>query len=62
MCQTFYWTARFFVDGEKSKSKYFETQAQRDAFVAANVGWVKRGKICAENLEKHLMEEAPQSP
>lgn len=55
-CQKFCWTARLF--GETVQSRYFETRGERDAFVAANPGWVKRGKICAENLEKHLQEEA----
>lgn len=39
---------------------YFETRTERDAFVAAHEGWVKRGKICAENLSRHLQEEEEQ--
>lgn len=56
MDQKFYWTARLFSDGRAVESKYFETQAERDAFVAAHGAWKKRGKICAENLERHLKE------
>lgn len=61
MCQKFYWTARLFAEGQAPRSKYFETQAERDAYVAAHEGWVKRGKICAENLLKHLQEEETQN-
>ena len=54
MEEKFYWTARFFSDGRAIESKYFETQAARDVFVSEHSKWKKRGKICAENLEKHL--------
>lgn len=54
MCQEFYWTARFFVDGKPEEARYFPTQEERDLFVNEHVGWKKRGKICAENLDKHL--------
>lgn len=57
MCQSFYWTARLFRDGQAVHSKYFATQAERDEFVRCHPGWMKRGKICTENLEKHLLEE-----
>lgn len=56
MCQKFYWTARLFVDGKVIQSKYFATQEERDTFVLEHSEWKKRGKICAENLEKHLGE------
>lgn len=56
MCQEFYWTARLFVDGKQKESKYFKTKEERDIYVAEHDGWVKRGKICAENLERHLQE------
>lgn len=57
MNQKFYWTARLFSNGRAVQSKYFTTQAERDAFVAEHSEWKKRGKICAANLEKHLQEE-----
>lgn len=52
--QKFLWTARLFSDGKLVDSKYFDTQAKRDQFVAENPEWKKRGKICAENLENHI--------
>lgn len=57
MCQEFYWTARFFEDNKAKESKYFATQEERDKFVEENPSWKKRGKICRENLGKHLLEE-----
>lgn len=57
MSRKFYWTARLFLEDKAIQSKYFETQAERDAFVLTHDEWKKRGKICAENLEKHLQEE-----
>lgn len=57
VCQEFYWTARFFVDNKVKESRYFATQEERDEFVAEHDGWKKRGKICAENLDKHLEEQ-----
>lgn len=56
MCKEFRWTAKFFADGKAVEAKYFETQAERDVWVSSHDGWKKRGKICAENLEKHLEE------
>lgn len=56
MCQEFYWTARLFANGKPKESRYFKAQEERDSFVAGHEGWKKRGKICAENLEKHLKE------
>lgn len=58
MSQEFYWTARFFGGGQEIQSKYFATQTERDAFVLAHEGWKKRGKICVENLERHLEDES----
>lgn len=55
MSQEFYWTARLLVDGELKEARYFKTKNERDNYVAEHVGWKKRGKICAENLEKHLL-------
>lgn len=54
MCQKFYYTAKFFVDGAGKETRYFQTQQERDIFVLEHDGWKKRGKICVENLEKHL--------
>lgn len=58
MCTKFYWTARLFANGQPVQSKYFETQMERDRFVSEHEGWKKRGKICAENLDKHLQEDS----
>lgn len=57
MCQEFYWTAKHFVDDKPEETRYFESQSERDNYVAEHAGWKKRGKICAENLEKHLQQE-----
>lgn len=57
MNQKFYWTAKFFVDGEPKETLYFSTKGERDTYVAEHAGWQKRGKICAENLEKHLRKD-----
>lgn len=57
MKQTFYWTARYFENGQLKESRYFKTQAERDQFVLQNEGWKKRGKICSCNLEKHLQNQ-----
>ena len=57
MSQKFYWIARYFAENKSVQSKYFETQAERNTFVQTHSGWKKRGKICVENLEKHLLEE-----
>lgn len=57
MCQKFYWTARLIEEGKIVQSKYFATQEKRDRFVLENKQWKKRGKICIDNLEKHLLEE-----
>lgn len=57
MEEKFFWTARLFEGKEPLRSKYFEIRQERDAFVSANPKWQKRGKICAQNLEKHLGEE-----
>lgn len=54
MSQEFYWTARLFVNDEPKEARYFKTKSERDSYVAEHAGWKKRGKICAENLEKHL--------
>lgn len=59
MCSHFYWTARLFADDQPVQSKYFASQAERDTFVLEHPEWKKRGKICAENLEKHLENEQP---
>lgn len=55
MEQEFYWTARLFVDGKPKEARYFKTQAERDLYVSAHGGWKKRGKICAENLERNVV-------
>lgn len=52
--QQFYWTARKIIDEKKPESKYFKTREERDRFVANHPEWKKRGKICTENLDKHL--------
>lgn len=39
------------------QTKYFASQEERNHFVLKNTGWKKRGKICTENLEKHLERE-----
>lgn len=57
MEQSFYWTARLFSDDRHVESKYFVSRAERDRFVTEHGEWKKRGKICVENLEKHLAEE-----
>lgn len=54
MEQKFYWTAKLFADGKAIKAKYFETEEERNRYVEEHEGWLKRGKICAENLEKNL--------
>lgn len=54
MSQQFYWTAKLFVGDAPRETKYFKAQSKRDAYVAEHEGWKKRGKICVENLEKHL--------
>lgn len=54
MSQEFYWTARFFEGDEPKEALYFATKRERDQYVEEHPGWKKRGKICAENLEKHL--------
>lgn len=56
MKQKFYWTARLFTDHKEVQSKYFESKEERDTFVLEHSEWKKRGKICVENLEKHLQE------
>lgn len=58
MNQEFYWTAKLFVDNKPKETRYFSTQNERDIYVAEHTGWKKRGKICAENLEKHLQENS----
>lgn len=57
LCQSFYWTARLIENGEIVESKYFSTQKERDHFVLKNPKWCKRGKICKQNLEKHLQDK-----
>lgn len=57
MSQKFYWTARLIQDGKIIQSKYFASQEKRNQFVLENNEWKKRGKICVNNLEKHLLEE-----
>lgn len=56
MCQKFCWTAKLFKNGEEKDVRYFSEKQERDLFVEKYPEWKKRGKICAENLEKHLKE------
>ncbi|MGN1021918.1 MAG: hypothetical protein ACI4OJ_00300, partial [Lachnospiraceae bacterium] len=55
------WTARRFEGNKVVDARYFSEQSERDAFVLAHAkeGWKKRGKICRENLSRHLVQ-APQ--
>lgn len=57
MEQEFYWTAKLFNSDEAKEVRYFATRSERDLYVTEHSGWKKRGKICAENLEKHLEED-----
>lgn len=50
-----FYTARKFED-DKVQSRYFITKEERDYFVMNHQGWKKRGMICIENLEKHLLK------
>lgn len=50
---SFLWTARRFEDDKPVEARYFESQQERDQFVADHAGWKKRGKICKDNLGKH---------
>lgn len=57
MNQEFYWTAKLFVDGKVQSVRYFATKNERDEYVNNHPKWKKRGKICIENIEKHLQED-----
>ena len=50
----FLWTARRFENGIPTDERIFVSAEARDAFVARNPGWKKRGKICAGNLSRHV--------
>ena len=56
----FYWTARLIENHQIKASRYFLTKKERDEFVINHSDWKKRGKICAENLDKHLEKEQQQ--
>lgn len=56
MCQEFCWTAKLFENKKVKEIRYFATQEERDTYVSEHEGWKKRGKICKENLERHLKE------
>lgn len=56
MTQQFYWTAKLFENDTPKDVKYFASRIERDNYVAEHDGWKKRGKICAENLERHLQK------
>lgn len=60
MSQTFYWTAKRFENDTPQETRYFASRQERDAFVAHHTQWKKRGKICTENLEKHLRQNELQ--
>lgn len=57
MDNSFMYTARFYENGVAGQKKYFSDINERDEFVKNNPGWKKRGKICAQNLQRHLIEE-----
>jgi hypothetical protein len=52
----FIWTAKQYVDGKIVQTLYFAIESERDKYVSSHPGWKKRGKICPDNLEKHLRE------
>lgn len=56
MCQEFYWTAKLFEADKVQDVRYFATKDERDEYVDKHSKWKKRGKICAENLQRHLQE------
>lgn len=56
MNQKFLWTARCFEGNKVIESKYFASKLERDLFVASHPNWKKRGKICKENLNNHLVK------
>lgn len=56
MCQTFCWTAVLFGNEKVIKTRYFDSKEARDHYVLEHKEWKKRGKICANNLEKHILE------
>lgn len=53
----FYWTAKLYIDDRLAKTMYFSTEMARNQFVLSHPGWKKHGKICAENLDRHLSHE-----
>jgi len=54
MTSDFFWTARLYADGKPIKTMYFATEEERNQYVSSHPCWKKRGKICAENLDRHL--------
>lgn len=57
MYPLFCWTARKIVNGKVVESRYFDSKEERDCFVKEHHEWCKRGKICKENLRKHIQVE-----
>jgi hypothetical protein len=53
----FVWTAKWYVDGKTVQTLYFAIERERDTYVSSHPGWKKRGKICSENLKRHLEEK-----
>ena len=52
----FIWTAKLYENAKPVQTLYFAIEEDRNMYVNSHEGWKKRGKICAQNLPKHLSE------